>query len=154
METRRCSKCRETKNLTDFYRNRAMPLGRHYECKKCSDGRKNPKEFYRKHRVRLLEKFRVNRLKNKGELNIKYWTLLGRRHSISGDVLLKICEQQNKECFYCHIPLVNVVINIDHYTPKDSTKLVLTCSDCNRLKWERTGDEFQEFIKEYITRFR
>lgn len=35
METKTCSKCGETKELGEFYRNRTMKDGRSYWCKAC-----------------------------------------------------------------------------------------------------------------------
>ena len=69
--------------------------------------------------------------------------------------VITIFNNQNKKCFYCNLELRTAEqIHLEHYYPKSDKKIVISCPDCNRLKWRKNGDEFIAFLKEYISRFR
>lgn len=95
------------------------------------------------------------RIKNRESLNLFHWNKLAYNHNLKGMDLQKQFIEQDKKCFYCKIDIDNKNLpSVEHYTPKSNIKIVISCKDCNRLKWDRNGDDFLIFIKEYISRFK
>ena len=63
------------------------------------------------------------------------------------------CACGNEKCFYCKTDVISSNLHVDHFYPQKEDKLVIACQDCNRLKWQRNGKEFMDFLKNYISRF-
>ena len=63
----------------------------------------------------------------------------------------KLKEQHNR-CYYCGCLLHNIKIEIDHIVPKSKggngcvSNLCLSCQSCNRLKSDKTNNEFYEIV--------
>lgn len=74
--------------------------------------------------------------------------------------LAKIFDGQGGRCFFCQVDLVTSNTSVDHAEAKsrggahhpDNFRIV--CTDCNHLKHTRSENEFLEFIKEYVLRFK
>lgn len=66
--------------------------------------------------------------------------------------------QESPHCHYCFVRLERNDIVFDHKIPlsKNGThsidNLCIACCDCNRLKHDRTEDEFINFLQEYNSR--
>jgi 5-methylcytosine-specific restriction endonuclease McrA len=86
-------------------------------------------------------------------MNDSYWKRISKRHKLPYELIKTLYVNQEKKCFYCKVKMDGSNLHIDHYYPKDISKIVLSCPDCNRLKWQKTGDEFITFIATYISRF-
>lgn len=140
--------CKMMLPLTSFYRDKYKKDGYKVYCKTCDGSfqRNLDKEFLNKRvRKRLKE--------NRSQMNDSYWKRIGRRHKASWELLRSLYIEQDKNCFYCKTPVTNENLHVDHFYPQKSDKLVIACEDCNRLKWQRNGEEFMSFLKNYIARF-
>ncbi len=60
--TRVCYKCHQEKDITDFYKNKSMPLGISYDCKECR--LKSRKDFHNTHKDEINEKRRERYTEN------------------------------------------------------------------------------------------
>jgi hypothetical protein len=95
------------------------------------------------------------RTKNRIELNLYHWKRLASRHQLNGEELQKQFLTQEKRCFYCKVIFDEKNIpSVEHYFPGDNSKIVISCIYCNRLKWDKDGDNFILFLKEYVSRFK
>lgn len=71
--------------------------------------------------------------------------------------LAKLYEEQGHKCCYCGAEL-SEALQVDHKIPRSRggcntiDNICLACSDCNRLKWTMTADEFIEFLYSYAQR--
>ena len=133
---KKCSMCKEEFPISFFYTDKTRVAGVNHRCKSCD----------KKLVVRRITKNRLN-------MNDTYWRLCGRQHKVDGYLLKNIFQKQDKKCFYCRCNVAAKNLHFDHFYPKQKSKIVIACSDCNRLKWERDGIQFMIFIKEYISRF-
>lgn len=147
-----CNKCNQHKPLSEFYKDKWTKDGYSYPCKTCDNKRR--KSVYHSNVEHTRERVKKWRHKNAKELNIFYWNKCGLRHRVSGKYLLDTFLRQKKLCFYCKTELQHLNVQVEHLTPKDNTKLAISCCDCNRLKWQRSEKDFRLFIKEYINRFK
>mgnify|MGYP001585282841 CR=1 FL=1 len=141
-----CKSCNEAKNLNQFHKDLTKKDGVYSKCKHCEHS------FYLKNKQRIIKRGCAWRKKNRDELNIFFWRKGALRHKTSGEELQKQFFIQDKKCFYCGIELNGDNLQIEHYNPKDKNKLVISCCDCNRLKWNRKGDDFIKFLQEYKLR--
>jgi hypothetical protein len=66
MHTKQCSKCKETKSLDQFYKNKDGKYGLRSNCKECSN--KINTEYYTNNRDRLKKYYREN---NKEYIKVK-----------------------------------------------------------------------------------
>ena len=143
-----CSMCKLNLPFARFYKDRSKKDGYKVYCKSCdtSFARRKDIEF-------LRERINRNHSRNRLEMNDSYWKRIARRHKVDAALLKSIYIDQHKKCFYCKVDLLAANLHVDHYYPKSSIKIVISCADCNRLKWQKNGDEFLVFIKTYINRF-
>ena len=145
---KKCTMCKMMFPLTSFYRDKYKKDGYKVYCKTC-DG-----SFHRNLDKNFLnERKRKRREKNRVEMNDSYWKRVGDRHKYHWEKLKAIYEEQEKKCFYCMTLVTSENLHVDHFYPQKSDKLVISCQDCNRLKWQRNGEEFMSFLKIYISRF-
>ena len=145
---KKCTKCKKTLLITDFYRDKCKKDGLKSYCKKCDAliAYRYGNQIYNKRKAK-------RRSINRTEMNDSYWKQLAARHQEKSESLKRLYESQFKLCYYCKIHIDGNNLQLDHYNPGSNEKLVLACSDCNRLKWHRQCDEFINFISSYIKRF-
>ena len=132
---KKCRICKEIKTFDLFHKDKSRKDGYRQCCKKCDS-------------ADVLKRIRKNRV----ALNDTHWKLLARKHNTQWKELKEKYLQQKQKCFYCKHQLSDGNLHIEHFNPRQK-KLVISCADCNRLKWERTGKEFISFVKEYASRF-
>ena len=149
---KRCNKCNLEKPLSRFYKDKGTKDGFSYPCKECDNKRRNVS--YSKYLGAYRERHRNWSRKNKEKLNIFYWNKRGSNYHVSGKYLQNIFLKQGELCYYCKVGLRDSNFHIEHTTPQDNSKIVISCPDCNRLKWTRNEKEFREFLKKYILRFK
>lgn len=142
-----CKSCNEAKNLDQFHKDISKKDGVYSKCKSCEH------LFYLKNRKKIIKRNLAWHKKNRQEVNIFFWRKGALRHGTSGEKLQKQYLLQEKKCYYCGIELIGNKLQIEHYNPKDNNRLVISCPDCNRLKWNRNGDDFIKFLQEYLSRF-
>lgn len=62
-------------------------------------------------------------------------------------------QKSSTHCAYCHARLIWSTTQIDHRIPlkrggrHEIPNLAIVCSTCNRLKYDRTEDEFREYMR-------
>lgn len=66
MKAKRCSKCKETKPVSEFHRNRTAKDGLHYECKPCNKGK--VQRYYEANKEKVAEYQRRYREANKEKI--------------------------------------------------------------------------------------
>ena len=143
-----CCMCKKNRRLTSFFRDKSKKDGFKVYCKDCDNSfkRRIDKEFRN-------ERSRKRLAINRNQMNDSYWKRISRRHCLPYELLKSIYRDQLEKCFYCFIYINSSNLHIDHYFPQSDLKIVIACEDCNRLKWQRNGDEFIFFLKSYISRF-
>lgn len=157
---KKCSKCLEIKQLSEFETRPDSKDGYRKYCRKCKCKRHNErlKERYSLDEVLFWEK-RANYLNNpSGRRTGKSGEIVKNSSPISCDDIFKLYKSQ-PYCYYCNIPLLKENIVLDHKHPlcrngnHDITNIAICCNDCNQLKGIRTSEEFELFIYEYLSRF-
>ena len=142
-----CKICGKNKRLTQFRSDISRKDNLYYKCRDCEHS------YYLNNKEKIIKRLGNWRNKNRKECNIFFWRRGAIRHKLIAEDLVKQFEIQDKKCFYCKVDLTADNLQIEHYYPK-GTKIVISCKDCNRLKWSKNGDEFIKFIHEYISRFK
>lgn len=145
-----CRRCHEKKQLSDFNTDKKSLHGRRWVCKTCDN-----------------ERIRMNRQLRRREKNDSFWNVRASKCNlrvgaeeqiISGSELKQLYEQQKECCSYCSTN-VSSNFHVEHKMPISRgghniiSNVTLTCPDCNRLKHDKTHEEFLTFIIEYVKRF-
>lgn len=140
-----CSGCNKFHLKSSFYRNIKRKDGYASWCKECS----------KRHELTYKRKKYVP-----DKSKIRWWNIKANRRklSVKGEFFYSLYID-NPRCYYCQVSLENIDVHIDHKTPlsrsgtHESNNLVLSCEDCNRLKNNKTEQEFRDFLKIYCIRF-
>jgi len=136
---KKCGICKEVKQLSRFYKNKASYDGYHSNCKEC--GRKAAKEYYQNNKESNKEKF----------LEIAKKSARKRRQElvkvITGKFSLKCpdCGIEGPFCIYDlhHIDTRNKELSISKIGYVNSKvleeldKVILICSNCHRIRHRR-----------------
>lgn len=108
-----CTKCKQNKNIEDFYKNAKRKDGRQTFCKVCSNarriqwGRENP------------DKIRKYKLRNDYDLSVEDFELM--------------LKEQNNRCKICKKEFVNSLLrHIDHDHKTGRVRGIL-CNKCNLM---------------------
>ncbi len=137
-KTKKCTKCKQIKFVTEFYHNKSSKDGLCYQCKKCHnkttiDWDKNNKEKRKEIKRRWREKNRdelKKYSKEHYESNKDYYRdwHLKKHYNISLQDYEKMVEIQNSCCAICKCTCKNLVIDHCH-----NTGLIreLLCNNCN-----------------------
>lgn len=140
-----CCGCKKFKQHISFYKSSKRKDGYTSWCKDCS------KKFE-------LTYKRKRYVPKKDEL--RWWKrkVLRRKLKTNAEYLLSLYIK-NPQCYYCKISLKEIDIHLDHKTPKSregtdkNENIALSCEDCNRLKNNKTEQEFIDFLRGYCLRF-
>lgn len=173
---RRCSKCKETKPITEFYRDKYQTGGYSYLCKKCENKKSNKyyhknqkrKEYikksskrYREHQKRWIKKNkeRYNELQRKAwhRRKAKERNLINDFTESEWEACLNYFRNESNqvECCYCGEPTED--IEKDHFIAVSNgggytaTNIVPACKSCNSSKQDKDFFEWypsQEFYSE------
>jgi hypothetical protein len=131
--TRKCSKCNRRKKISNYPPDMACRDGRKLQCYSCVT----------KNRQYISQKV--------GSINKR-----DHQYKLSTKFLRTQLTQQSNSCYYCGCALIT--FSIDHKLPRSrggtnkESNIVLTCGDCNHLKFTRTETEFKVFLNEYMVR--
>jgi 5-methylcytosine-specific restriction endonuclease McrA len=162
-----CTKCGETKELTEFHRNKQSKDGRRPNCKVCAraqvkqieDGKREElREYHRKYREKNKDKIREHGCKyyqnNKDRIKKyrkenrdKLRTYSARRRDVTlSSEWRRIISRM--PCYYCGTSDTSLKYHVDHRVPvakggDDSwVNLVRACEPCNFSKSAKTDAEF------------
>lgn len=86
-------------------------------------------------------------------------TLSGLPYVCKPQDLSSMYAAQDGKCAYCKIELNTHNLTVDHVVPLSKlgahalANLTLACTDCNHLKYDKSAEEFADFIQEYAARF-
>jgi 5-methylcytosine-specific restriction endonuclease McrA len=139
---KRCQNCKELKGSTKFPIHVISEDGRSNTCWKCKNkiqnDLQNPDKFWWRKAV-VQNRYKIGR--------------------ITAQQLKTLYEIQKQRCHYCKCLLnSSEVINVDHAIPRSKggngeiDNLRITCPDCNRLKHDKTEEDFINFLMEYAKR--
>ena len=159
MDKKRCSKCKQEKPLSEFYKRRKDGHLYNYQCKTCQD-------IYRKtHQVKIIKqakkRYQVNKneilegMKEKRKLpRIKEQSRVCRikyKYGITADEHKQMYIDQNGQCAICEIPTAydRVCTDHDHQTGKVRG---LLCRHCNLWMAAIDSKDFLEKAIEYQKR--
>lgn len=137
-----CSKCKEEKNLWEFYKHKGHKDGLMSSCKKCTND--TNKDNYKKHKAKRLEWAKQYRLSHKKELKEwgKNWYKKNKEKVRNSTLLYKyglsITEynyrfsEQNGCCVICekHQSELTQALAVDHCHENGKVRGLL-CSKCN-----------------------
>lgn len=140
-----CCGCNMFRLKTSFYKHSGRKDGYTSWCKDCL---RNYEQLHQRKKIVYL----------KDELSWWKKKVLRRNLPINPNYLFETYKE-NPNCYYCKFSLKDIDVHIDHKTPisrggtHKNDNLVLSCEDCNRLKSNKTGKEFVDFLKGYLSRF-
>lgn len=132
MENKICSRCRASKQLQEYYRNKSYKNGRYSICIECC--KKISRDLYRSDPNKLKARRDKSHIKHPTS---RANTLMKHKYGITFDEFEKMLKKQNGVCGICGLPetrkhqsgtLKKLSIDHDH-----KTKIVrgLLCSACN-----------------------
>lgn len=161
-----CTVCIKQKRLSEFSTSLPKRRGKVNKiCDKCLvtkySKNKTPSEFnggYLRRRAYAVNSGAKNRLRK--DLNRKKgkFALTELPWICKPLDVLRLLEAAAYKCQYCNVEISTKTFQIDHAIPLSEEgahafdNLVCACDDCNRLKWNRTKEEFLLFLSEYGTR--
>lgn len=116
-----CQKCRLTKNLDDFYRDKSKPTGRTSRCKECKESVAKP--YRDENRDRRLERIRRANLKRMYDLSLEEYEEMHARQNGCCAICLRPERMKNR------YGLVRLAVDHDAVTGKVRG---LLCRACNR----------------------
>lgn len=129
-----CTKCKLTKDLTDFQANFRHPTGYGPLCKECN--RLRLREYFLNNKIKVNQQRRDNRKKWSPEFKLKYQVLNVERYGILYSDYLQMLENCNNKCVICHRDFDRSTrtntphIDHDHKTGKIRD---LLCGKCNSI---------------------
>lgn len=139
---KKCSKCKQIKDLSLFTKHKRHADGHSSECKECKNSARRTDEYREKERIRAKEYYYKNidkkkleaskfRKSEKGKRYIKD-EYLRRLYNITIDEYNSLFEKQNGRCAICgtHQSELTRKLAVDH-SHKDGTIRGLLCSKCN-----------------------
>lgn len=174
METKKCTKCGETKSVNDFYKNSKSKDGLKTWCKVChlADSKKREKNYNEKRRLYRLEhkeeyrqKKKVYYIENKDKIlsDNSQWrkTFNGRllsyqRSAKKRNIEWLLTEDDFKffwgvPCNYCGDEIETIGIDrIDNEKPYILENCTSCCSTCNKMKLDLTHEKFINKIKQIL----
>jgi hypothetical protein len=148
METKQCSKCKEVKSTSEFYKNKQQKSGLHPCCKKCF--LLQCKKYYNKKKEKCKEQKRQYSLKyirkNKEKVN-NYRLIYNYGIDVTG--YNQLFFEQNGRCAICkkHQSELNKKLSVDHNHILGKIRGLL-CPRCNHALG--LLDENIETIKELL----
>ncbi len=164
--TKICSRCKETKNVSEFYKRRKKEL-RPF-CKKCCS--LVSKDYYENHREKMISYAKGWQKENPDHCKLRQKTYrndpLNKRRSYKRRRLpttrykryvasaeergrsFNLTEEQcyilfNSSCYYCGGPGYGID-RVDNSVGYETYNVVACCTTCNRMKM---GSSREEFIK-------
>jgi hypothetical protein len=135
----RCSKCKEIKLESEFYKNKTMPNGIHYWCKVCH-------LKWQKDKYDTNSLFRQNKRKHWREWNLK------KNYGLTPQSYDLILRKQRGLCAICQTPAVefNQRLCVDH-NHKTGQIRGLLCDNCNKNLGVIENHEFRLKAEDYLS---
>ena len=154
-----CNKCKQEKELTEFYKNKKRKDGHSTWCKECD--REYNQMYYKQNKDKRTQQVKEWTIEKKKDPKYYFKTRLGKYRVYSSINVEDLYEQflLSKQCEYCQVQLDEYTVSFDHRIPlsrggsKENDNIAFTCIDCNHLKHTRTKEEFLDFLENYIKRF-
>jgi 5-methylcytosine-specific restriction endonuclease McrA len=115
--------------------------------------------FWRKRAYTCNNSFRDLTARRLGK-PVKYVRLKDLDYICKPQDLAQIFDSREGKCFFCKVELCPTNTSVDHAEAKSRgglhhpSNFRIVCRDCNHLKHTRSEDEFKDFIKEYVLRFK
>ena len=128
---KRCSKCKETKPLIDFSKDRSRKDGLNVWCKVC-------KKAYMSVYGAKWQRTSKGRAVQAAVHHNRRIALDGT--PLTGEIIMELIAESNGICSYCKKPFTKGTGHVDHIVPvsdggtSDHSNVVYVCADCNRRK--------------------
>jgi 5-methylcytosine-specific restriction endonuclease McrA len=159
-----CSRCCRIKRVSEFGTSIAEGRHRNKICDRCLTTmyqKRDSSDWYgafrrRAYSINCAARQRLARIQKVAVTQI---TLKHLSYVCKPQDLAQLHTAQQGICAYCQVVLQPVCFSVDHTIPLSrggrlsTENLVLCCHDCNRLKHDRTPEEFRQFLKEYLERW-
>ena len=140
---KKCNKCGETKELTEFHKDKSKKHGRDSKCKVCT------KQYYQAKREHILERHRQHYRENREAYNARKQKRLALKRDAAGnataaDIQARFDYHGNR-CYYCGC---DGKMQIEHRIPLSRggthypANIVPACEHCNKSKGAKTEKEF------------
>jgi len=149
-ERKICKKCNRLLAYSEFAKDLKAKDCHRNICKHCDYLRKrNRNNLNIKEKNMTWWNCKANSVNKRGTRNLP--------DKIKGEDLYKLYINQSKKCFYCNADISNK-FHVEHIQPisKGGRNIIenmcLSCEHCNRLKWDKTHEEFITFLMEYTKR--
>ena len=148
--TKHCYTCELDKATTAFNKNKTTRDGVQGRCRDCE------KHHYQQNKQRIRTKY----YQRYHDLSGFHWKMRLRSYGapeVAEAFYQKYLDHPN--CTYCDLALTPSDIQIDHMIPRSRggsnalDNLAVACADCNRLKHNKTSEEFVIFLRSYAARF-
>lgn len=150
-----CSRCKESKLESEFYKDCSAPSGLSYNCKKCIRNNIDTRQYQKDYRKSHKEQGAIARYKNENTLKRrfgKYEYSAKRKNRIFNLTMEQFNAITSNVCFYCGLFTKNKnftgIDRIDSNIGYLIENCVPCCSDCNEMKNDRTIEEFLNHIKD------
>ena len=128
-----CYKCKETKLVTAFYKDKQKKFGISGLCKVCHNIKSNAKWKKQKQTDIILYRFKEY------ERSAKY---RGLEFELT---LIQFRQLANINCYYCDDKINGIAFDrVDNTKGYTINNVVPCCSDCNKMKYTFTMEKFLE----------
>jgi 5-methylcytosine-specific restriction endonuclease McrA len=141
LSEKKCGRCKEVKQISEFYTNKSSVDNAASFCKPCH------KAYYYAPAAYGTPRWWSRRC--------SHYHLKG----VKGKEAQKLFES-NPFCHYCAVSLTAKECHLDHKTPRsragksEISNICVTCKECNRMKDAMTELEFEIFLREFYSRMK
>jgi len=153
---KRCFKCKQFKDVSDFSKNRSTSDGYQKVCKNCFAGYESVKRHYKnktiKYKTTLKQYFsqKVSNIRRKSEIiNLPF--------DLDTDFLLDLYKNQDGKCYYSNIEMKHNIgvcsfnsISLERLDPNKGyvkTNVVFCANGINSFKGNLSMEEFKEMLQ-------
>lgn len=145
-----CKRCNRLLSYSEFAKDLKSKDCHRNICKTCDRIRiRNKHSLNKKEQTMTWWNCRANSVNKRGTKNLL--------DKITGKDLYNLFLNQHKKCFYCNID-ISKNFQVEHIEPISNggrniiENICLSCEDCNRLKWNKSHEQFIIFLTEYANR--
>lgn len=131
-----CTKCKEEKEITEFYKNKNYRDGLYYYCKSCSN--KETLDWKARNPQKSKNHTRNSKLKS--------------NYGITLEIYNKMFSSQDGKCYICgkHQSEFKIALCVDHSHSTGKVRALL-CNPCNvgLGYYELYSNDYKRYLKEY-----
>lgn len=153
MKTKICPRCKEKKDINEFYKDKKTKDGLHYSCKKCLI--EHHRKYHKKYPIKIWCQRTLGQHKHKGytvRFTFKDLLLIAKK--------TKYCSICNTKLNWKHKNGKRYINNSPSLDRKDNGSILtldnvqIICDRCNMTKLDRSMKEFIEYCASVCDKFR